>query len=58
VGWVAVEAPETSPFRILFKLKFVPILVAKMSEYEEYVIDCFEKEAKELMKKWGIKESV
>jgi hypothetical protein len=52
------ETPETHPFRILFKDKFVPILVVTMTEYEEYVLECFEKEAEEIMKKWGIKESV
>ncbi len=29
-----------------------------MTDYEEYIIECFEKEADEFLKKWGIKESV
>ena len=50
------ETPETSPFRVLFKVNSVPISVTRMTEYEEYVIECFEKEAEEFLKKWEEKE--
>lgn len=58
MDYISPETPEGSCFQVLFKLEFVLTPVANMSEYEEYVLDCFEREAKELMKKWGIKESV